>query len=47
MQYTDSDEIKEIGFDGYGMAYTAKYKGKLEEHMTELLMKRRTYLSLR
>jgi len=26
MQYSDFDEIKDIGSGGYGTAYTAKYK---------------------
>jgi len=26
MQYADFDEIKEIGFGGYGTVYTAKYR---------------------
>ena len=26
MQYSDFDEIKEIGFGAYGTVYTAKYK---------------------
>ena len=26
MQYSDFDEIKEIGSGGYGTVYTAKYK---------------------
>ena len=30
MQYTDFDQIKEIGFGGYGTVYTAKYKKYLE-----------------
>ena len=28
MQYSDFDEIKEIGSGGYGTVYTAKYKGE-------------------
>ena len=28
MQYSDFDEIKEIGSGGYGTVSTAKYKGK-------------------
>ena len=28
MQYSDFDQIKEIGFGGYGTVYTAKYKGE-------------------
>ena len=27
MQYSNFDEIKEIGSGGYGTVYTAKYKG--------------------
>jgi len=27
MQYSDFDELKEIGAGGYGTVYTAKYKG--------------------
>ena len=27
MQYSDFDEIKQIGAGGYGKVYTAKYKG--------------------
>ena len=28
MQYSDFDEIKEIGSGGYGTVYTAEYKGE-------------------
>ena len=31
MQYSDFDEIKEIGYGGYGTVYTAKYKKYSEE----------------
>ena len=31
MQYSDFEEIKEIGSGGYGTAYTAKYRNYTEE----------------
>ena len=31
MQYSDFDEIKEIGSGGYGTVYTARYKKYSEE----------------
>ena len=37
MQYSDFDQIKEIGFGGYGTVYTAKYKGK-EEYIPETVV---------
>jgi len=30
LQYADFYELKEIGSGGYGIVYTAKYKGELE-----------------
>ena len=30
MQYSDFEEIKEIGSGGYGTVYTARYNAKLE-----------------
>ena len=38
-QYADFDEIKEIGFGGYGTVYTAEYKG--EEDMDETVVLKR------
>ena len=39
MQYSDFEEIKEIGFGGYGSVYTAKYKKYSEvEHMKETVV---------
>ena len=35
MQYSDFDEIKEIGAGGYGTVYTAKYKKYLEVYNME------------
>ena len=34
MQYSDFYELKEIGSGGYGTVYIAKYKGKLERHIS-------------
>ena len=39
MQYADFDEIKEIGFGGYGTVYTAKYKE--EENMPRTVVLKR------
>ena len=42
MQYSDFDEIKEIGSGGYGTVYTAKYKNySAEEHVPETVVLKR------
>ena len=43
MQYSDFDEIKEIGSGAYGTVYTAKlkYKGELEEDMQQTVVLKR------
>ena len=39
MQYSDFDELKEIGSGGYGTVYTAKYKNhSAEEHIPETVV---------
>ena len=39
MQYSDFDELKEIGAGGYGTVYTAKYKNySTEENMPETVV---------
>ena len=40
MQYSDFDEIKEIGSGGYGTVYTAQYKGELEHMSKTVVLKR-------
>ena len=40
MQYADFDEIKEIGFGGYGTVYTAKYKGEEQDIPRTVVLKR-------
>ena len=35
MQYSDFDQIKEIGVGGYGTVYTAKYRRYSEEYMKD------------
>ena len=40
MQYSDFDEIKEIGSGGYGTVYTAKYKGGRERMPETVVLKR-------
>ena len=54
MQYSDFDQIKEIGAGGYGSVYTAKYEKYSEvknmqqtvalKHFKRFLIKRRNYL---
>ena len=42
MQYSDFEEIKEIGSGGYGSVYTAKYKEYSEvEHMKKTVVLKR------
>jgi len=42
IQYSDFDEIKEIGSGGYGTVYTAKYKNYPEvEDMEETVVLKR------
>ena len=36
MQYSDFDELKEIGSGGYGTIYTAKYKKYLEVEVRDM-----------
>ena len=40
MQYSDFDELKEIGAGGYGTVYTAKYKGE-DEYIPETVVLKR------
>ena len=40
MQYSDFDELKEIGSGGYGTVYTAKYKGEEEDMPGTVVLKR-------
>ena len=40
IQYSDFSEIKQIGVGGYGIVYTAKYKGE-EENMEETVVLKR------
>ena len=40
MQYSDFDEIKEIGSGGYGTVYTAKYKGEVKDMEETVVLKR-------
>ena len=39
MQYSDFDELREIGSGGYGTVYTAEYKG--EENMQQTVVLKR------
>ena len=41
MQYSDFDEIKEIGSGGYGTVYTAKYEKHSEERIPEIVVLKR------
>ena len=42
MQYSDFDQIKEIGFGGYGTVYTAKYRNySAEKNMKETVVLKR------
>ena len=42
MQYSDFDQIKEIGSGGYGTVYTAKYKKySAEERIPETVVLKR------
>ena len=42
MQYSDFYELKEIGFGGYGIVYTARYKKYLEvDDMKETVVLKR------
>ena len=42
MQYSDFNEIKEIGSGGYGTVYTAKYKNHLKVwNMQEIVVLKR------
>ena len=42
MQYSDFDEVKEIGSGGYGTVYTAKYRNYSEvRHMKETVVLKR------
>ena len=49
-QYSDFDEIKEIGVGGYGTVYTAEYKGEeirketVDSNGLRVLIKHRNYL---
>ena len=38
MQYSDFEEIKEIGSGGYGTVYTAKYRKYSEEDIPETVV---------
>ena len=38
MQYSDFDELKEIGAGGYGTVYTAKYRKYSEENIPETVV---------
>ena len=40
MQYSDFDELKEIGAGGYGTVYTAEYKGEDEDIPETVVLKR-------
>ena len=41
IQYSDFDEIKEIGSGGYGTVYTAKHRNYSEENMDETIILKR------
>src|SRR6185312_5389410 len=41
MQYSDFDQIKEIGVGGYGTVYTAKYKKYSDMEMRETVVLKR------
>ena len=41
MQYSDFDELKEIGSGGYGTIYTAKYKKYEEEYIPQIVALKR------
>ena len=41
LQYSDFDEIKEIGSGGYGTVYTAKYKGKENINLSQTAVLKR------
>ena len=42
IQYSDFDDLKEIGSGGYGTVYTAKYKKYLEvKYMQEIVVLKR------
>jgi len=41
MPYGDFNEIKEIGYGGYGTVYSAKYKKYSEEYMQETIVLKR------
>ena len=41
MQYSDFDELKEIGSGGYGTVYTAEYKKFSEENMRPTVVLKR------
>ena len=43
MLYSDFDQIKEIGFGGYGTVYTAKYKGKELRQRTVVLKRFKSF----
>ena len=40
MQYSDFDQLEEIGSGGYGSVYTARYKGG-EENVPEIVVLKR------
>ena len=41
IQYSDFDQIKEIGCGGYGTVYTAKYRGQGHINMPETVALKR------
>ena len=41
MQYSDFDEITEIGAGGYGTVYTAKYRNYSEENIQQTVVLKR------
>jgi len=41
MQYSDFEEIKEIGSGGYGTVYTAKYRRHKGEYMPQTVVLKR------
>ena len=40
IQYSDFYELKEIGSGGYGIVYTAKYKGEVRDMEETVVLKR-------